>query len=540
VDIVGTRNGTGTVEPATARMVADDRGGAAGEGGSLRYPSMPIAYSQPARLAALGMLFGLEPPAAKRARVLELGCAGGGNIIPLAARFPDARFAGVDLCPQHVEDGRRRIAALGLRNIEIRQGDLAQYRPAAGAYDYVVCHGVFSWVPKPVQDSILAICADALAPGGMAAVSYNVLPGWHLRRTVRDICLRYGGREGPPHERVARARTALRRIADASSAADAYGSLLRTEAARLERMPAAYILGEFLAADNEPCTVGDFMERADRHGLAYLCEADLSGPWEPAPDGADDAGARVEREQLIDFRTGRPFRRSVLVRRDAAPAPSRVPQAGRLGRLHLASGLRPDPDAGNAAPAVFRDGSGRTVEVRDAALRSVLVDLAAAFPATRSLADLLPQAPAGGDRASAEARLAGALLKLLARGHLDVSAQPLRVGTGRSAHPRVWPVARAEAALGQPWLTSLRHDAVPLDPVLRLLVPRLDGRHGLPDLERLLAAAVRTGGIGRPNASAEAAVPGGGVAPSAADLLQRSLDHLERSALLAPDADGHR
>ena len=80
----------------------------------LPYPSMPIAYTQPAHLAALGTLFGLAPPAAEHARVLELGCAAGGNIIPLAARFPEASFLGIDLSQRHIADGQDRIAALGL------------------------------------------------------------------------------------------------------------------------------------------------------------------------------------------------------------------------------------------------------------------------------------------------------------------------------------------------------------------------------------------------------------------------------------------
>ncbi len=58
----------------------------------LPYPSMPITHTQPAHLAALARLFGAEAPSVERARVLELGCAAGGNIIPLAARFPQRQL----------------------------------------------------------------------------------------------------------------------------------------------------------------------------------------------------------------------------------------------------------------------------------------------------------------------------------------------------------------------------------------------------------------------------------------------------------------
>src|SRR5262245_3361627 len=90
---------------------------------ALPYPSMPFAYTQPARLAALTQLFGLTAPDASEAHVLELGCASGGNIIPLAVRYPRARFVGVDLSQRHIEEGRERIRALSLTNIELQQGD---------------------------------------------------------------------------------------------------------------------------------------------------------------------------------------------------------------------------------------------------------------------------------------------------------------------------------------------------------------------------------------------------------------------------------
>src|SRR5262245_16369603 len=94
----------------------------------LPYPSMPFAYTQPGHLAALATLYGLNAPDAEHAKVLELGCASGGNIIPLAARYPRARFTGMDLSQRHINEGRSRAAALGVRNIDLRQEDLTHVK----------------------------------------------------------------------------------------------------------------------------------------------------------------------------------------------------------------------------------------------------------------------------------------------------------------------------------------------------------------------------------------------------------------------------
>jgi SAM-dependent methyltransferase len=219
----------------------------------LPYRSTPYTHTQPARLAAVATLFGMAPPAADHARVLELGCASGGNIIPLAARYPHARFIGIDLSLRQVEDGQRVIAQLGLQNIEIKRGDIGELRLAGTPLDYIVCHGVFSWVPRTMQDAIFRICAENLVANGIAYISYNALPGWHLRRIVRDICHYHAGEQGTPEQRVTRARWMLEQVAKMSSESSTFGRIMRDEVKLTAPLPNSYILGEFLAHDNDPC-----------------------------------------------------------------------------------------------------------------------------------------------------------------------------------------------------------------------------------------------------------------------------------------------
>ena len=61
------------------------------------YESFPFPQTHPDHLATLGRLFAIQPPPLERCRVLELGCASGGNLIPMAVAMPQAEFFGVDL-----------------------------------------------------------------------------------------------------------------------------------------------------------------------------------------------------------------------------------------------------------------------------------------------------------------------------------------------------------------------------------------------------------------------------------------------------------
>ena len=502
---------------------------ATGPGGDyerLPYLSLPFAYSQPAHLAALAALHGLTAPAADSARVLELGCASGGNIVPLAARFPKARFLGLDLSERQIADGRRKIAALGLTNIELRQGDIAAVALPKGSFDYVICHGVYSWAPPAVQDAILRLSGDVLSEHGMAAVSYNVLPGWHLRSVLRDIFLLHAGKAGSPQDRVAAVRELLPKLAAAAQPSNPYGHLISHEAKLLAKMPSSYILGEFLADYNLPCTFQDFSTRASGHGLNYLCEADLGATARSLlkPDDrrviAEMGGNDVHRTELyLDMFSGRPFRRSILVK----PTEFKRIDPERLGSLHVSCNLKPNPAKTTDAIAAFTDGRGQTVSTEVSSISAALRKLAAAYPGSVAVAELAAE----GRERNAVMR---ALVNLAAEGRATLSTLPLRVGRAADAKPKAWPLARAEAAAGLPGVTSLRHVTVALSKAERAIAAQLDGARDRIELTQGVIAAIERGELAGLDA-----VAGRSSAAVAAKLLDDTLQHLSDCAVLAAD-----
>ena len=496
---------------------------------ALPYPSLPFAYSQPSRLAALAALFGLTVPDANIARVLELGCASGGNIIPLAARYPHARFIGVDLSHRHIGDGRKRIAALALSNVELRQADFTRIDFGSEQFDYLICHGVFSWVPKDAQDAIFRICGDALAPNGVAALSYNVLPGWHLRNIVRDICIHHVGLGASPRAKVANARRALELIAGSLKDATPYGLLIRDEAKRLATRPAAYIMGEFLAVDNTPCYFQEFVERIKHFNMTYLCEGDLNAS---IPEIQDPEIRRRNRslagshhlalEQCIDFFTGRTFRRSILVRSEQSRYIKRNRSFDRLRSLHFAS------VAGGHTP---NDKFRRELTPPKPLIDEILRILTKAYPETIVFEQLISAVITRVPDAATEA-ISCALFGLVLAGQVTASTLPARVGRANMAQVRIWPVARLEAAQKQPWVTSLNHTPVPLQGLPIALLPHLDGSKDRNVLRPLIVRALLDGSIETGTDISRRQV---GELEAAADhYLARALVQLENQALLEP------
>ena len=462
---------------------------------ALPYPSWPYAYAHPGRLGAMAVLYGLTPAAVATAHILELGCASGGNLIPLAAQFPQAQFVGVDLAQRQIDDGQRRVAELGLNNITLYQADLAETAFAPGAFDYILCHGVFSWVPPSVQDAILRICTSSLTPAGLALITYNVLPGWHLRSAVRDICLHYAGTTGSPRERADRARRALIEIAELHSNAGHYGAILRSEARRLSELPTAYIMGEFLAPDNHAFHFADFATRAQAHGLDYLGEASLANvePHAMSAEATDSniligVADRIAAQTQADLISGRRFRRSILIKHEQRAQMEIRLDSARLRELHFTSAIRVSATA-PASPAIttFTDGKGRGFALKHGAAAAALRRLAASFPSSVSMPELLQAAGADGN--TRDDQVGRALLRLLRTGRASMSTTPLVVPTAAVEYPCVWPLARIEARAG-----SARPPG-PFVGDLRWARSRDDTEGGL--LPRLVRIAGQTGGPGR-------------------------------------------
>jgi len=511
-----------------------DRGGIS-DYDSLPYLSLPIAFTQPTHLAALATLHGSAAcPDPERAHVLELGCASGGNLLPLAARWPNARFVGVDLSARQIADGKRRLKYFHLENVTLEEADLADFRLPARSFDYVICHGVFSWVSATVQGAILGLIGRCLRDGGVAAVSYNVLPGWHLRSPVKDILRYYAGTEGSAQERVARARTALAAF-ETYTGAGAYGALLRTEARQLAKIPASYILGEFLAEHNNPIQFQDFLTAAAEHGLEFICEADL------------DAGARsaltregvrhVERvaqtdrlraSQELDFFSGRPFRRTLVRKRSARGSPTSL-SAAHLSGLHIAARLRPDPKGTTDGKISYLDRYGRPVATAVPSIGKTLARLSQTYPATLPVAALLAES------GSARARVAQVLLEFVSRGRAVLTALPIQVGRETDPRPKVWSFARAEAALGLPGVTSLHHVTVALSRIGAAIAAMADGTRSSAELGSWLAAEINAGRVPPPDrilTDANADQMLGAAKSHVADTLRQLAD----SAVLAPGA----
>lgn len=290
----------------------------------LGYKSMPFPYTTPATLEAYAALVGVSAPNPKTARVLELGATYGGNIISQALFNPDATFVGIELSQEQVEKGNEVIANAGLTNVSLIQSDIASIGSEIGTFDYIIAHGVYSWVDDGVKDSLLRLIDEHLAEDGIAYVSYNTYPGWHTMEEVRQLMM-FSNRDKAQFnhkEKVLHGKTISSIV---GSQILKYDNLKERNSKFLGALRSVmqkdeyYVGHDHLEPNNDPVYFYQFNDHLEAHNLAYLCDADLTLSMVRSFD-ADIADTldklalndHVAQEQYLDFMLDTTFRKSII------------------------------------------------------------------------------------------------------------------------------------------------------------------------------------------------------------------------------------
>lgn len=474
----------------------------------LPYPCAPYPQTHPEHLATLASLLGLEFPDPANARVLEIGCGDGANLIPLAYSLPGAELLGIDLSEKQVEAGQATIRGLGLKQVRLQVRDLRDVSGADGPFDYIIAHGVYSWTPPDVRDALVALFRRCLTAQGIGLISYNALPGWSNRLALRHWLLESIGATRGGSALVAEARRRLRKLWEIlSNDTSPRGQALCRELSHLLQWSDGYLRHDLLEDHNEPVYFRQFAGHLAAHGLRFLAEADFPTmvgqglPPQTATEVQRLSRGVIEREQLYDSLTDRQFRQSLVVHAERQPAQSIDPRV--VERMWVGGPLKADEPAGaSSSSTTFRAPGGFAIEVQDARVAACLRQLSEIWPAWISFDELSRRGvEESGLGEAASTGFRGQLINILLAGfaeravELHVAPPPFTVNVSTS--PCVSPLAQWQSKSSL-MVTNLRHDLVRLDTGMLSLLSILNSdvdRSALPaqsvDVEATLLRLAR-------------------------------------------------
>ena len=469
------------------------------------YPSYAYPQTHPDNLATLAALFGMEPAKINRCRVLELGCGSGGNIIPMALGLPQSKFFGIDLAENPISQGQSLINTLCLKNIMLRQMDVMDISADLGQFDYIIAHGLFSWVPPAIQDKMFAICKDHLSPNGIAYVSYNTYPGYHLQNMVREMMRFHTTQVDEPKEQISQALGFVKFLSE-SVPDNTYSLILKEAVEHMGKRRDEGIYHDELAETNLPIYFYRFMEHAEKHGLQYLSEANFYDMQESFPSEVTNTlrslskDSIVLKEQYLDFLKCRRFRRTLLCRQGVKL--NRIPHPEQMTDFYIASSAHPisqTPDIASEAEEEFRNAQGASMKTGHPLAKAAIVELANAWPASLDFNELLNRVRKslkGKNDAALEAdetSLSKIILWTYAAGLVELHIYQPDFTLKISERPVASPLALLQLQNGNR-ITNLRHNSVQMEGSLEIrLLLLLDGARDRTAILNELANLVESG-----------------------------------------------
>ncbi|GIK64994.1 MAG: hypothetical protein BroJett018_27880 [Chloroflexota bacterium] len=480
---------------------------------AIPYPNLGYSHTHPDHLATLATLLGLNPASPEKCRVLELGTASGWNIIPFAYAFPESEFVGIDISPVQIQEGQAAIQALGLQNIRLEACDILEITSELGGFDYIIAHGVYSWVTSDVRDALMRVCKQNLAPNGVVYISYNTYPGSYMTRMVREMMLYHTRNAATPFEKAEGARDFMaflrenNTIPESGFAAflNTYSDMLQQRLEHATSRSNSVILHDELAEINDALYFHEFASHAAQHGLQYLVEAEfptvmVSNLKDPVIDAIKEfAGDIIETEQYLDFLRNRNFRKTLLCHAEIEL--ERTIKLERVTTFRVSSMARPlgdELDIASVSPEKFGASDNATFTTDHPLSKAAFFYLSEVSPqsipfrslfiaARNILSEFEPQ-PEDAASINREAQiLAANLLQAYSYSTnlITFSLTAPRYTTELSEYPTVSPVARylARSSLLVP---NIRHERVELDAISHFLLLKLDGTNNRVDLMNAL------------------------------------------------------
>jgi SAM-dependent methyltransferase/methyltransferase-like protein len=451
------------------------------------YEGGVVPGCHPERLATIARIFGVPAADPDACSVLEIGCAAGTNLLPIAYGLPRSSFVGIDPSERQIEMGRTFMAEYGITNTELYCLDVRETLEWDRKFDFILCHGVFSWVDDEVRGAILEAARRLLNPNGVAYISYNAQPGFSARESIREMLRFHANRFESPAERAEQARALLQFLVDATAHFNesdfaAYRQSLVDERELLSDLPASYIVHEHLTAHNRAFYFHEFLDLASAHHLQYLGDAAFNTmmlsdlPPEVGSGIAAASSTQMEVEQYRDFVVNRSFRKSLLCHET----------------VHVQRNLSVDV----FRPLLFRKSIGRSeegrwllpkvggevVEVTDPTVQAVLASAEEAAPRSLSFDELLHSVRARAGAEVDDAKLGSIILSLFALDGIDVRTWSPNVASTVGERPEVFPPARRVPARKRKLVPVPQHGFASLTPLVAAMIHLFDGQRTVPEI----------------------------------------------------------
>jgi SAM-dependent methyltransferase len=275
------------VTPTEETVPAPQGGGtpdSASTGGyyaGLAYPTFFHRELTPVWLATVATALGYRAPRLDRPYVwCELGCGTGLGALIAAAANPGGRFYAVDFDRTAIARARALAEEAGIGNVHFLPMSFADLAGADGEtlppLDFIVSHGVLSWISPENRQAIWRIAKRWLKSGGLAGLAYMSQPGSAPLMAMQRVLRRLAETTQESATALAEGIGLLRALRDGGAGQFVVSPDLGARIEQLAKEPPGYLAHEVRGEHWEPLHAGDMIAALARIGANFLGSATRS------------------------------------------------------------------------------------------------------------------------------------------------------------------------------------------------------------------------------------------------------------------------
>jgi len=449
-----------------------------------------------ARVAAVGRLFGIKTAHPSKAKVLEVGCGVGFQLMATAQLFPNSSFVGVDISEQYIEGAQQIASSIGLENVSLVKVSDWHELPK-GKFDYIICKHLYSHLTEEQRGQLFKALESRLDKNGLIFMDYNCLPGWSMHQSLRQMMQMHTSKL-EAGQKVVQAKALLKFLAESNQNDSPYQRYLTATLDSLKNIDDSVIEKEFLSEQNEAVFFKDFIVQASKHKLGYVGDA------EPASMLLDNLSPNAKEtlaslkldlyttEQYMDFVRNRGHRSSLMCHSEVKI--SREVTIDRIEDLQVRMRGTVESMAEASDSAVFALPTGAKISLSGKPAVSLFSALSKHGKRGVSVRDLVTEVTAQlkqGDSALDASKLQQDLSSVLIQGYfralVDFTFGETMSKSAQMNHPRALPFARWQAERGLNLNTAFL-DSLAADAFINKLLSLCDGSR---DQDALLSAMVQ-------------------------------------------------
>jgi SAM-dependent methyltransferase len=278
----------------------------------------------PSHLRFRALAHGAAAPDLSSFTYLDLGCGTGVGTTLYAGLYPGSRFIGIDANPAHIAQARAFARETNVTNvvfIEATFEDILTRPPAdLPPCDFVIVHGVYSWVDENNRQTVRRLLSRVCASGAIVFLSYNALPGngamLPFQRLLHHAASLVGGSS---EERLSRAQEVVGCWIARGDAYFASHGIVRAQRDRMMERSLSYQAHELLNGTWTPFLVTEVAQDMAREGFQFVGHGSEIMPplTDTTLEGLPESVARLWNELARDYT------RNTMFRGDLYRAPSR-------------------------------------------------------------------------------------------------------------------------------------------------------------------------------------------------------------------------